>query len=100
VHHIVPRSDNRFEESRAAMELLDGFGIDRNDPANGVALPRPYHQGLHSQRRYAELQRELAVAQSRDDALLVLRDFAERYRAEAGVGPSGAPGLPGGSQGN
>jgi hypothetical protein len=79
-HHIVPRGDNRFEEARAARDLLDALGIDVNDPANGVALPRAFHQRLHTPEYYAEIARGLAAAGGEPEARAYLRQVADTLR--------------------
>jgi hypothetical protein len=38
-HHIVPEADARFPAAAQARRYLEKFGIDINDPANGVWAP-------------------------------------------------------------
>jgi len=61
-HHIVLAGDNRFPSAQQAREILANAGIDINEAANGVFLPRSadfsdmgkaIHNGSHS-RAYSD----------------------------------------------
>jgi hypothetical protein len=94
-HHIVPRGDNRFAEATEARELLERFGIDINDPVNGVALPRAFHQGVHTRPVYTAVRDALLAAPTRGAAEGALRGIADELAAraaEALARPSGTDG--------
>ncbi len=76
-HHIVASNDRRAERSR---EILRGFGIDINGADNGVALPRPYHERLHTSRYHSDVENRLISAQSRDEALDALDALRQHLR--------------------
>jgi hypothetical protein len=82
-HHVVAAN---ARAAAAARGRLTEFGIDVNDPVNGVALPGSFHRGIHTEAYYRELNRQLELAQSRDDVIAVLRDEASRLSEEAARG--------------
>ena len=67
-HHIVAHGDERAAPAKA---ILARDGIDINEAANGMYLPKhtafevdgiPTHSRLHTQRYYNELNRRLSEA--------------------------------------
>ena len=81
-HHIVAGSSPKAEEARA---ILQKFGIDINDAANGVFLPTAkdaaesaYHPGLHTDKYYRMVTEMLSQVTSKEDVLDILSDIAEQ----------------------
>lgn len=78
-HHIV---GNETPNTARAMEA---FGIDRNDPANGILLPNDassplkgsIHSGRHLQEYYNTVEQRMAMATTREEALEVLQSLKE-----------------------
>jgi hypothetical protein len=81
-HHIVPVLAKISEKAR---EVLQKFGIDVNGPANGVFLPRDYHNRLHTPTYYRTVNRFMEKAKTRDEALESLELL--RKALESGVFP-------------
>jgi A nuclease family of the HNH/ENDO VII superfamily with conserved AHH len=74
-HHIVPREAKRVDPAR---KILDRFGIDLDDPANGIFLPKARHDRLHGNRYYDAINRELANATTKSEAEQILQSIAQR----------------------
>lgn len=78
-HHIVGN------ETPNAAKKLEEFGIDRNDPANGILLPNDassplkgsIHSGRHLQDYYNTVEQRLAQASSREEVLEALQSLKE-----------------------
>lgn len=78
-HHIVGK------ETPNAAKKLEEFGIDRNDPANGILLPNDansplkgsIHSGRHLQEYYNTVEQRMAQATTREEALEVLQSLKE-----------------------
>ena len=78
-HHVV---GNRTPNAAAKLEE---FGIDRNDPANGIYLPDSessplkgsIHKGNHCQEYYDTVERRMSQANTREEALEVLQSLKE-----------------------
>lgn len=79
-HHIVGR------DTPQAAKKLEEFGIDRNDPANGIFLPNsaesPLKGAVHGQGRHSidysnEVEQRFAGVTSREEALEVLQSLKE-----------------------
>ena len=79
-HHIVGR------DTPQAAKKLEEFGIDRNDPANGIFLPNssesPLKGAVHGQGRHSldysnEVEQRFAGVTSREEALEVLQSIKE-----------------------
>ena len=70
--HIVAQNDRR---AAGAREVLAKFGIDVNDPVNGVAMDRARHQRSHTNANYAEVGRKVQEATSRDHLVSILREI-------------------------
>ena len=78
-HHVV---GNRTPNAAAKLEK---FGIDRNDPANGIYLPDSeysplkgsIHKGNHCQEYYDTVERRMSQANTREEALEVLQSLKE-----------------------
>ncbi len=94
-HHIVALTDIR---AKVALEVLLKWGIDFNDEANGVNLPRyqkylPHksmpnaishsqiHTGNYHDNVFVVLQMADLAATSKDDILDVLREIGEDLQA-------------------
>jgi hypothetical protein len=79
-HHIVARDDRRAEQSR---HILERFGIDIDDPANGVFLPankdssrvadEAAHRVIHTGDYYKALFKHLSRAETKQDIINILR---------------------------
>ena len=79
-HHIVAGNAQKASEARA---ILQKYGVDINDPANGVFLPTvkdtgsgAYHPSLHTDSYYRRVTEYLSVASSRDDVIDILEEIA------------------------
>ncbi len=48
-HHIVPKGAKKAQQAREALQRL---GVDLDDAINGVALPKEFHQGVHTDDYY------------------------------------------------
>lgn len=78
-HHIVG------EKTPEAAKKLEEFGIDRNDPANGILLPNDaesplkgsLHLGGHTQEYYNTVEQRMMQATTREEALEVLQTLKE-----------------------
>lgn len=79
-HHIVGNDTPR------AAEILDKYGIDRNDPANGIFLPDSpesqlkgsiHGQGRHCKEYSNEVEQRFSNVSSREEALEVLNSLKE-----------------------
>lgn len=81
-HHIVAQHARRAEP---AQEVLKRFGIDVDDPANGVFMPEVQHDHLHTNAYYDAVNEALLQATTRAEAEAILRSIARRL--EAGTFP-------------
>lgn len=79
-HHIVGR------DTPESAKQLEEFGIDRNDPANGIFLPNspesPLKGAVHGQGRHIadysnEVEQRFANVTTREEALEVLQSLKE-----------------------
>lgn len=79
-HHLVGNDTPR------AAEILDKYGIDRNDPANGIFLPDStestlkgsvHGQGRHISEYSNEVEERFLNVESREEALEVLQSLKE-----------------------
>ena len=78
-HHIV---GNKTPE---AAKKLEEYGIDRNDPANGIFLPASeesklkgsIHNGNHCQEYFNEVERRFQNVTSKEECLEVLDSLKE-----------------------
>lgn len=78
-HHIVGN-----ETPNAANKLAE-FGIDRNDPANGILLPHDVssplkgaiHSGRHLQDYYNTVEQRISQAYTKEEVLEVLQSIKE-----------------------
>lgn len=79
-HHIVGRDTPR------AAEILEKFGIDRNDPANGIFLPDSMESplkgavhgpGQHIKEYSNEVEQRFLLVNSREEALEALQSLKE-----------------------
>ena len=79
-HHIVGR------DTPQAAKKLEEFGIDRNDPANGIFLPNSpesslkgavHGQGRHTADYSNEVEQRFAGVTTREEALEVLQSLKE-----------------------
>jgi hypothetical protein len=86
-HHIVPPREYRFKEAVEARKILEKFGIDINSADNGVWLPykhKPapgegtYHPSLHRGPYYAEVERLLRLATTKEKAIETLKDIGQQ----------------------
>jgi len=78
-HHLVGN------ETPIASKKLEEFGIDRNDPTNGIFLPNKFesdcdgalHTGRHTQAYYNEIERRFMNVNSREEAIDVLQSIKD-----------------------
>lgn len=86
-HHIV---GSAYDEGKKAQNILKGFNIDLNSPANGVflagchngTLPGAVHCGNHTKEYAQFVLKSLENARTREDALMAL----DRLREEMLIG--------------
>ncbi len=83
-HHIVAGNAPKAAEARA---ILQKYGVDINDAANGTFLPTvkdvaegAYHPSLHTDSYYRKVTELLSSAKSQDDVLDILDDIAEQLQ--------------------
>lgn len=83
-HHIVAGSSPKAAEARA---ILQKYGVDINDAANGIFLPTvrdvaegAYHPSLHTDSYYRKVTELLSSAKSKDDVLDILEDIADQLQ--------------------
>jgi len=91
-HHIVAHGDAR---AKAALDVLDKFGIGVDEAVNGVFLPgfktspnplkKAVHGNLHTKKYYEAVNKMLDEATSPADARRVLKEIAENL--EKGIVP-------------
>lgn len=81
-HHIVATFDRRAEKAR---RILDKFGININDTANGVWLPGKfrtstgaYHPSVHTDVYYRKVDFFLRRAKTKEDAILILQQIGRQ----------------------
>lgn len=78
-HHIVGN------ETPNAAKKMEAYGIDRNDPANGILLPHDassplkgsIHSGRHIQEYYNTVEQRMAMATNKEEVLEVLQSLKE-----------------------
>ncbi len=80
-HHIVAGKSRMADPAR---EALERFGIGINDAENGVFLAKRFHEGLHTNAYYETVNKALASATSRDQAIEALRAIAKRLAGQSG----------------
>ena len=80
-YHIVAGNSSKAAEARA---ILQKYGIDINDAANGTFLPtvrdaagEVYHPSLHTNAYYDEVNSLLAEATSKEEVIEILGYIAE-----------------------
>ena len=83
-HHIVAGNSAKAAEARA---ILQKYGVDINDAANGTFLPTvkdvtdgAYHPSLHTDSYYRRVTELLSSAKSKEDVLDILNDIAEQLQ--------------------
>jgi len=83
-HHIVAGNSPKAAEARA---ILQRYGVDINDAANGTFLPTArgvaegaYHPSLHTDSYYRKVTELLSSATCKDDVRDILDDIAEQLQ--------------------
>jgi len=71
-HHIVAAG---ARGANGARDIMRSFGINIDDAANGVGLPRQFHQQLHTASYYAEVTNRLSAASTREEAVEILQQM-------------------------
>jgi hypothetical protein len=82
-HHIVAKTGN--DDAAEARAILDQYGVDLNDPANGAWLPAnttspnptgsTVHSTLHTNKYYEDVTSRLRSATDRQDVLNTLDEI-------------------------
>lgn len=83
-HHLIG-VDSRFQSSNISQGILQKFGIDINDPMNGILLPSnsnsllkgTIHKGGHTKAYHDEVARRLQNATSKEQCLQILDGIKE-----------------------
>jgi hypothetical protein len=73
-HHIVAEKAKKAEKTR---KILNKFGIDINDPANGVFLPTNQHRRIHTTEYYKKVQLKLMNIRTKESIIRELKKIAE-----------------------
>jgi hypothetical protein len=81
-HHIIPPLDVPSDSLQRAQAHAQALGIDPDEAANGVALPRARHQGAYTDSYFDALWERFRDADDRDSGVAVL----ERIGAELAEG--------------
>jgi A nuclease family of the HNH/ENDO VII superfamily with conserved AHH len=81
-HHIIPPLDVPSDSLQRAQAHAQALGIDPDEAANGVALPRARHQGAYTDSYFDALWERFRDADDRDTGVAVL----ERIGAELAEG--------------
>ena len=76
-HHIIPPLDLPSESLQRAQAHAQALGIDPDERANGVALPRARHQGAYTDSYFDALWERLRGADDRDSGVAVLTRIGE-----------------------
>jgi len=83
-HHIVA-GGSKNEAAVNSRNILQQYGIDINDAANGVFLPTDrnvigaiYHPSMHTKAYYKKVNDMLGYATSRQDVLDILNDISNQ----------------------
>ena len=79
-HHIVAKGARGAEEAR---DVLKKYGIDIDDPCNGLALPKDYHQRMHTTNYYQKVNDKLSKASSAAHARDLLTELANEILKDA-----------------
>lgn len=74
-HHIVAKASRN---AAAAREILQRFGVQLNETANGVFLPAERHARLHTREYYRRVNELLRDARSRQDVERILDTIRDR----------------------
>lgn len=89
-HHIVPKGVKTNDDAAEARKIIEEWGIDVNNAANGVYLPTEkginagsYHPSLHTKDYYKMVYDKVSAAGSRDKVLEVLEEI--RRELQAGI---------------
>ncbi|MCK7473642.1 MAG: AHH domain-containing protein [Rhodopseudomonas palustris] len=81
-HHLVAQFSKYAPKARAKLKDL---GIDINDAANGVFLPKEYHQSMHTKKYYDRVEEASEMWGTKADALRDLQKFRNELLMEASV---------------
>jgi A nuclease family of the HNH/ENDO VII superfamily with conserved AHH len=76
-HHIIPPLDIDSADLERAQAHARALGIDPDEAANGVFLPRAQHQSAYTDRYFAELWERFGRARDRDQGVDVLAGIAD-----------------------
>jgi hypothetical protein len=89
-HHLVA-GRGRADASAPARSVLERFGVDINDPANGVFLPSDrsspnptgaaVHSTVHDTAYYAQVNEVLLQATTREEVILILNNLRSQLLA-------------------
>ena len=74
-HHIV-HSTHSYSSAQKAREILWSYGIDINAAENGIFVTRSVNSQLNSYSYMDRVLQALEAANSRDDAIAILRNLA------------------------
>ena len=77
-HHVVA---GRARAAAPARAILARWGIDLNDPANGVFLPGARHAGVHTAEYYEAINKALAGAGTKAEAEQILQSIGQRLQS-------------------
>jgi len=77
-HHIVAHS---ARDAAPARGVLQKFGININEAANGVFLPSAQHSALHTQEYYTRVNTALTSATTREQAINALQSIGQALQS-------------------
>lgn len=79
-HHIVAENASRAKPAR---DVLKNLGIDINDAANGVGLPKSFHQELHTREYYDSINAASQNWKTKEQAKDGLQDIANTLHQQS-----------------
>jgi A nuclease family of the HNH/ENDO VII superfamily with conserved AHH len=80
-HHIIPPLDIDSPDLERSQAHAQALGIDPDEAANGVFLPRLQHQSAYTDGYFAELWERFSRAGDRDEGVAVLASIADDLKA-------------------
>jgi hypothetical protein len=80
-HHIIPPLDIDSAELERTQAHAQALGIEPDEAANGVYLPRSQHQAAYTDRYFAQLWERFSRARDRDEGVAVLAEIAGELEA-------------------
>jgi hypothetical protein len=80
-HHIIPPLDVPNESLQQAQARAQELGIDPDEAANGVPLPRAQHEGAYRDSYFDALWERFQDARDRDSGVAILQEIGRELAA-------------------